>query len=55
VNRNKTPNVAPKSWISMIALKPAIIGFGCNLKHQTAKNVLETGGICDKRSKRGFG
>lgn len=43
VNRDKTPNVAPKSWISMVALKPAIIGFGCNLKHQTARNALETG------------
>lgn len=38
----KIPNVAPKSWISMVAMKPAIIGFGCNLKHQTAKNILET-------------
>lgn len=26
----------------MVALKPAIIGFGCNLKHQTARNVLKT-------------
>jgi len=42
VNKNKVPNVAPKSWISMVAQKPAIIGFGCNLKHQTARNVLET-------------
>jgi len=42
VNRGKVPNVAPKSWISMVALKPAVIGFGCNLKHKTAKNVLET-------------
>jgi len=42
INKGEVPNVAPKSWISMVALKPAIIGFGCNLKHQTAKNVLET-------------
>lgn len=42
VNRDKVPNVAPKSWVSMVALKPAIIGFGCNLKHKTARNVLET-------------
>jgi len=41
-NKNRVPNVAPKSWISMVALKPAIIGFGCNLKHQTARNVLDT-------------
>jgi len=42
VNKSKVPNVAPKSWISMVAFKPAIVGFGCNLKHQTAKNILET-------------
>lgn len=42
VNRNGTPNVAPKSWISMVALRPAIIGFGCNLKHRTARNILQT-------------
>jgi len=42
INKSKAPNVAPKSWISMVALKPAIIGFGCNLRHQTAKNILET-------------
>jgi len=41
-NRKKIPNVAPKSWISMVAMKPAMIGFGCNLRHQTAKNILET-------------
>ena len=41
INKNMVPNVAPKSWISMVALKPAIVGFGCNLKHQTAKNVLQ--------------
>ncbi|HKZ94691.1 MAG TPA: flavin reductase family protein [Candidatus Bathyarchaeia archaeon] len=42
INRRKAPNVAPKSWISMVAVKPAIIGFGCNLQHQTARNILET-------------
>lgn len=42
VNRYKIPNVAPKSWVSMVAFQPAIMGFGCNLKHQTAKNILET-------------
>lgn len=36
------PNAAPKSWISMVALEPPIIGFGCNLRHQTAKNILQT-------------
>jgi len=42
VDKNKVPNVVPKSWISMVALKPAIVGFGCNLEHQTARNVLST-------------
>jgi flavin reductase (DIM6/NTAB) family NADH-FMN oxidoreductase RutF len=42
VDRQGTPNVAPKSWVSMVAFKPAIIGFGCNLKHQTVKNILDT-------------
>jgi len=41
-NKARVPNVAPKSWTSMVSKKPAIIGFGCNLKHQTARNILET-------------
>ena len=43
INREKIPNVAPKSWISVFARKPAIIGFGCNVNHDTSKNILSTG------------
>jgi flavin reductase (DIM6/NTAB) family NADH-FMN oxidoreductase RutF len=43
ISRDKVPNVAPKSWISVFASKPAIIGFGCNMSHDTAKNILSTG------------
>lgn len=41
VDRRKTPNVAPKSWVSMAALKSAVIGFGCNLKHQKQETYLK--------------
>ena len=43
MNREKIPNVAPKSWISIFARKPAIVGFGCNVNHDTSKNILSTG------------
>jgi flavin reductase (DIM6/NTAB) family NADH-FMN oxidoreductase RutF len=43
INREKIPNVAPKSWISVFARKPAIVGFGCNVNHDTSKNILTTG------------
>jgi len=43
INREKIPNVAPKSWISVFARKPAIVGFGCNVNHDTSKNILSTG------------
>jgi len=43
VNRDNIANVAPKSWISVFASKPAIVGFGCNMNHDTAKNILSTG------------
>ncbi len=43
INRDKIANVAPKSWISVFARKPAIVGFGCNVNHDTSKNILTTG------------
>ncbi len=43
INREKIPNVAPKSWISVFARRPAIVGFGCNVNHDTSKNILTTG------------
>jgi len=43
ISRDRIPNLAPKSWIAVAAFNPLIIGFGCTLKHQTAKNICETG------------
>lgn len=43
INKQKIPNVAPKSWITILASKPAIIGFSCNMNHDTAKNIVSTG------------
>ena len=37
-------NVAPKSWISMVAFgPPPIIMFGCNVGHATASNAISGG------------
>jgi flavin reductase (DIM6/NTAB) family NADH-FMN oxidoreductase RutF len=33
-------NVAPKSWISMMAFEPPVLALGCNLAHATARNIL---------------
>jgi flavin reductase (DIM6/NTAB) family NADH-FMN oxidoreductase RutF len=43
INREKVPSLAPQSWISIFASRPAIVGFGCNLSQPTAKNILATG------------
>jgi flavin reductase (DIM6/NTAB) family NADH-FMN oxidoreductase RutF len=43
LNENGTSNIAPKSWISMMAFKPSILALGCNLKHWTAQNILARG------------
>lgn len=43
VDREGVENVAPKSWISMFAFEPPILGLGCNLEHRTARNILATG------------
>lgn len=40
LNEDGTSNIAPKSWISMMAFKPSILALGCNLKHWTARNIL---------------
>ena len=41
LNRDGTSNLAPKSWISMMAFDPPILALGCNLEHWTARNILE--------------
>lgn len=40
VNQDGTSNLAPKSWISMMAFEPPILALGCNYQHQTARNIL---------------
>lgn len=43
LNDDGSSNIAPKSWISMMVFEPPILALGCNLKHQTAKNILANG------------
>ena len=42
VDTDGNENVAPKSWVSMFAFDPPILGLGCNLDHLTARNILGT-------------
>lgn len=43
-SRDGQPNVAPKSWISMVAFgPPPVLMFGCRHEHTTAKNALLQG------------
>ncbi len=37
------PNVAPKSWISMMAFRGPVLAFGCHRSHATARNAEQTG------------
>lgn len=37
------PNIAPKSWISMMAFHGPVLAFGCHRSHATARNAEETG------------
>lgn len=43
LNEDGTSNIAPKSWISMMAVRPAMLALGCNLTHWTARNILRSG------------
>ena len=36
------PNVAPKSWVTMVAFAGPIVAFGCSVTHATYANVIET-------------
>ena len=40
LNDDGTSNIAPKSWISMMVFDPPILALGCNVNHQTGKNIL---------------
>jgi flavin reductase (DIM6/NTAB) family NADH-FMN oxidoreductase RutF len=37
------PDVAAKSWISMVAFSGPVLGFGCNVDHLTYRNIKATG------------
>jgi flavin reductase (DIM6/NTAB) family NADH-FMN oxidoreductase RutF len=41
LNEDGGSNIAPKSWISMMALDPPLLALGCTLKHRTAQNILQ--------------
>ena len=40
LNPDGSSNIAPKSWVSMMAFDPPLLALGCNLQHWTAQNVL---------------
>jgi flavin reductase (DIM6/NTAB) family NADH-FMN oxidoreductase RutF len=41
LNADGQSNVAPKSWLSMMAFEPSLLALGCNLAHWTAQNILQ--------------
>jgi flavin reductase (DIM6/NTAB) family NADH-FMN oxidoreductase RutF len=43
VDERGEPDVAPKSWISMVAFDGPVLLFGCNTQHATFRNALATG------------
>jgi flavin reductase (DIM6/NTAB) family NADH-FMN oxidoreductase RutF/uncharacterized protein YciI len=43
VDQRGEPNIAPKSWISMVAFDGPSLVFGCNRAHTTALNAEATG------------
>lgn len=40
---NKNPNVAPKSWVSMVSFEPPILMFSGSKGNTTENNILQTG------------
>jgi flavin reductase (DIM6/NTAB) family NADH-FMN oxidoreductase RutF len=44
-NADGTSNIAPKSWISMMAFEPPLLALGCNRQHWTAQNILQRHGF----------
>jgi flavin reductase (DIM6/NTAB) family NADH-FMN oxidoreductase RutF/uncharacterized protein YciI len=43
INRNGEVDIAPKSWITMVAFAGPVLAFGCSKRHTTYRNILETG------------
>jgi len=42
INEDGITNIAPKSWISMMAFNPPLVVLGCNHEHQTAQNIIRS-------------
>jgi flavin reductase (DIM6/NTAB) family NADH-FMN oxidoreductase RutF len=42
VDAEGLPNLAPKSWVTMVAFAGPIVAFGCNVNHATYRNVVAT-------------
>jgi flavin reductase (DIM6/NTAB) family NADH-FMN oxidoreductase RutF len=42
VDETGRPNIAPKSWVTMVAFEGPILAFGCNRTHTTYANILKT-------------
>jgi flavin reductase (DIM6/NTAB) family NADH-FMN oxidoreductase RutF len=43
LNEDGGSNIAPKSWISMMAFQPPVLALGCNVRHWTGRNILRGG------------
>ena len=43
VNADGEPNIAPKSWVSMMAFRGPVLAFGCHRSHATARNAEAAG------------
>jgi flavin reductase (DIM6/NTAB) family NADH-FMN oxidoreductase RutF len=43
VDARGEPNIAPKSWISMMAFRGPVLAFGCHRSHATARYAEEAG------------
>ncbi len=43
VDADGRQNVAPKSWVTMVAFEGPIVAFGCNVTHRTYRNAADTG------------
>ncbi len=43
VDAQGEPNIAPKSWISMMAFRGPVLAFGCHRSHATVRNAEEAG------------
>jgi flavin reductase (DIM6/NTAB) family NADH-FMN oxidoreductase RutF len=41
LNADGGSNIAPKSWVSMMAFEPPVLALGCNVQHWTGRNILE--------------